>query len=98
LPHEASALAECKPEIEKMSVIFSGAISNLEQAIPYELETLDFVRRGLFNQSEESAGYIEITLGDERNEDGVYPPSEFAKARLLNLTLGRWPTFMGKLA
>ena len=56
-----------------MSVIFSGAVSDLEQAIAYELETVDFVRRGLFNQSEEPAGYIEINFSNKPNEDGLYP-------------------------
>jgi hypothetical protein len=53
--------------------IFSGVVSDLEEATLYELDALDFVRTTLFTQTEQPDTCAVIDLSSSKSPEGQYP-------------------------
>ena len=61
-------------------IIFVGVTNDLHEAVAYELQALNYLRGSLFNQSESSADYITVTLGDLSGE-GRLKKNEFCNGQ-----------------
>ena len=60
-------------DLETPMAVFSGSLSDLEEAVSFELNALDFVRTALFAQSEAPGNTMRIDLGTTKNGNGQYP-------------------------